>query len=109
MTDSAPLTGIRKGLLELAVLTVIGAQRSYAGEIRSRLEPTEFSAQEGTLYPLLSKMRRDGLLEHEWEESEAGPPRKYYVLTKQGKARQVLLRDYWKTLTDTLGDLETAS
>jgi PadR family transcriptional regulator PadR len=109
MTDSAPLTGIRKGLLELAVLTVIGARRSYAGEIRARLEPTEFAAQEGTLYPLLSKLRRDGMLDHEWEESDAGPPRKYYVLTAAGTDRLTSLRTYWRTLTSTLDDLEKAT
>jgi PadR family transcriptional regulator PadR len=108
MKDSSPLSGIRKGLLEFAVLTAIAAQRAYAAEIRQRLESTEFATQEGTLYPLLSKLRRDGLVDYEWVESDVGPPRKYYQLTTDGTARLTSLRDYWQMLTRTLGELEKA-
>lgn len=72
---------IRRGLLEFLILKIVGVERVYAAEILRRLNATDFATQEGTLYPLLSKMRRDGLLDYEWQESDAGPPRKYYELT----------------------------
>ena len=75
---------IRKGLLEFLILRIVATGKVYAADILSRLSDTEFATQEGTLYPLLSKMRRDGLLDYEWQESEAGPPRKYYELTRAG-------------------------
>jgi PadR family transcriptional regulator PadR len=69
---------IRKGLLEFLILKIVAAQKVYAADIVKALSATDFATQEGTLYPLLSKMRRDGLLDYEWQESDAGPPRKYY-------------------------------
>jgi len=71
---------LRKGLLEFIVLKVIAEHKVYAADILTKLRKTEFSTQEGTLYPLLSKLRREGFLDYEWVESESGPPRKYYVL-----------------------------
>ena len=71
----------------------------------SRTLRTDFATQEGTLYPLLSKMRRDGLLDYEWQESEAGPPRKYYQLTAKGKSQLGELNDYWKHLNATISQL----
>lgn len=65
---------IRKGLLEFLILKVIDADRVYVAEMLKKLSMTEFATQEGTLYPLLSRMRRDGLVDYEWKESEAGPP-----------------------------------
>jgi PadR family transcriptional regulator, regulatory protein PadR len=75
---------MRKGFLILAVLKVLTAKKLYTAEILSHLNSTEFDTQEGTLYPLLSKLRRDGLIDHEWVESRSGPPRKYYCLTEDG-------------------------
>ena len=77
---------LRRGLLEFAVLTTLSTGRHYAGDVLGRLAETPFATQEGTLYPLLSKMRRDGLLDHEWEESDSGPPRKYYRVTEAGSS-----------------------
>lgn len=93
---------IRKGLLEFAVLTVISGKKVYAADILAILITTEFQTQEGTLYPLLSRMRREGTVEYEWIESDAGPPRKYYRLTDRGKEQLAALRDYWKKLSQTL-------
>ena len=70
-----------------------------------RLSDTEFATQEGTLYPLLSKMRRDGLVDYEWQESDVGPPRKYYELTGKGTAQLAELNDYWKHLNATIAQL----
>ncbi len=71
-------TSIRKGLLEFLLLKIIAADKVYVADILRELKETEFATQEGTLYPLLSKMRREQLVDYEWKESEAGPPRKYY-------------------------------
>ena len=96
---------IRKGLLEFLILKIVAAGKVYVADILSRLSDTEFATQEGTLYPLLSKMRRDGLLDYEWQESDAGPPRKYYELTARGRAQLAELTDYWKRLNTTIGQL----
>ncbi len=96
---------LKRGLLEFAVLTTMSTGRHYAGEVVERLAGTLFASPEGTLYPLLSKMRRDGLLDHEWEESESGPPRKYYRVTEAGTARLGQLNVYWRKLDDTLDKL----
>jgi PadR family transcriptional regulator PadR len=100
------LAPIRKGLLEFAILKIIAADKVYAVEMLNLLSKTEFATQEGTLYPLLSKLRREELVDYEWQESDAGPPRKYYKLTAQGRAQLAALNDYWKELNRTLVKLE---
>jgi PadR family transcriptional regulator PadR len=107
MNDEDPFKSVRRGLLELALLTCLTSGRLYAAEILDALATTPFATQEGTLYPLLGKLRRDGLLKHEWVESEGGPPRKYHSLTEAGIARRAELTAYWSELTtalQTLGD-----
>ena len=99
---SEKFASIRKGLLEFLILKIVAADKVYAADILDRLSKTEFATQEGTLYPLLSKMRRDGLLDYEWQESDAGPPRKYYELTTKGKSQLAELDDYWKQLNTTV-------
>jgi PadR family transcriptional regulator len=99
---SEKFASIRKGLLEFLILKIVAADKVYAADILERLSETEFATQEGTLYPLLSKMRRDGLLDYEWQESDAGPPRKYYELTAKGKSQLAELDDYWKQLNTTV-------
>jgi len=96
---------IRKGLLEFLILKIISADKVYVADMLKRLGTTEFATQEGTLYPLLSKMRREGLVDYEWQESDAGPPRKYYRLTAAGRAQLVELNDYWKYLNTTLNQM----
>ena len=96
---------IRKGLLEYLILKIVAADKVYAADILKRLAATDFATQEGTLYPLLSKMRRDGLLDYEWQESDAGPPRKYYELTARGRTQLGELNDYWKGLNATIAQL----
>lgn len=93
---------IRKGLLEYAILRIVSGETVYAADILKRLARTEFATQEGTLYPLLSRLRRDGLLDYEWKESDAGPPRKYYGLTARGKSHLKELDAYWRELNATL-------
>lgn len=105
MDIQAKFGPIRKGLLEFAVLKVINAHQVYAADILRMLANSEFSTQEGTLYPLLSRLRRDGAVAYEWVESESGPPRKYYRLTDSGKQQLQDLQQYWKTINDTIAHI----
>ncbi len=91
-------SAIRKGLLEVVLLQIIAADKVYVADILKQLSATEFATQEGTLYHLLSKMRREGLLDYEWKESEAGPPRKYYELTAKGREQLRESSDYWQKI-----------
>jgi len=97
---------IRKGLLEFAILKIVAINKVYVADMLSRLSATEFTTQEGTLYPLLSKMRREGLVDYEWQESDSGPPRKYYRLTDRGQSLLAELNEYWSALNTTLSRLE---
>lgn len=105
MSLDEKFTSIRKGMLEFLLLKIIAAEQVYAADILKQLSATEFSTPEGTLYPLLSKMRREKLLDYEWKESEAGPPRKYYQLTAKGRERLRETSDYWQRLTGTVQNL----
>jgi len=96
---------IRKGLLEFLILRIVSVDKVYVADMLKKLADTEFATQEGTLYPLLSRMRRDGLLDYEWQESEAGPPRKYYQLTAKGREQLEELNDYWKAINKTIQQL----
>jgi PadR family transcriptional regulator PadR len=98
---------IRRGLLEFVILKIISSQRVYAADILARLGDTEFATREGTLYPLLSRMRREELLEYEWVESDAGPPRKYYRLTKTGRQQLKELDGFWQQLNHTIMKIGT--
>ena len=99
------LSPLRKGLLEFLVLKIVSGTTVYVADILKRLAATEFATQEGTLYPLLSKLRREGLVDYEWQESEAGPPRKYYRLTTAGQAQLAELDDYWARINKTISEL----
>ena len=96
---------LRKGLLEFLILAIVSSGRAYAADILQRLSNTDFATQEGTLYPLLSKMRREQLLDYEWQESETGPPRKYYKLATTGRRQLAEFREYWKSLTHLIDEL----
>jgi PadR family transcriptional regulator, regulatory protein PadR len=96
---------IRKGLLEFLILQIISADKVYAADIMKRLADTDFATQEGTLYPLLSKLRREELVDYEWQESDSGPPRKYYKLTVKGKSQLAEFKDYWDYLNTTINQL----
>ena len=105
LIDPTKLIALRKGLLEFLILVVVSADKVYAADIIRRLSTTDFATQEGTLYPLLSKMRREGLLDYEWQESSAGPPRKYYELTARGRTQLAELNAYWKDINATISQL----
>ena len=93
---------LRKGLLEFAVLSVISHHEAYAADILESLAQTPFETSEGTLYPLLSRLKRELYVAYEWAESESGPPRKYYQLTKAGTDHLNELHAYWQDLYKSL-------
>jgi PadR family transcriptional regulator, regulatory protein PadR len=103
--DADKYIALRKGLLEFLILHIVAADKVYAADILQRLKGTDFATQEGTLYPLLSRLRREGLVNYEWQESDAGPPRKYYKLTATGKKYVSEFRDYWHSLTTLIDEL----
>jgi PadR family transcriptional regulator PadR len=103
--DPSKSATLRKGLLEFLILEIVSTGKVYAADILQRLSTTEFATQEGTLYPLLSRMRREELLDYEWQESESGPPRKYYRLTAAGRKQLAEFRSYWKSLTALIESL----
>ena len=105
MSVQEKFSAIRKGLLEFLILKIIASDKVYVADMLSRLSETEFKTQEGTLYPLLSKMRREGLVDYEWQESDAGPPRKYYQLTAKGKSQLAELNEYWQYINTTISEL----
>jgi PadR family transcriptional regulator PadR len=105
MSVNEKFSGLRKGLLEFLLLQIIAAEKVYVADILRQLSETEFATQEGTLYPLLSRMRREGLLDYEWKESEAGPPRKYYQLTAKGREQLRETQEYWGRINGTVKKL----
>lgn len=96
---------MRKGLLEFTVLLIISKGKVYASEIIEKLKSANLIVVEGTLYPLLSRLKTDGLLNYIWEESPSGPPRKYYELTELGRSSLSLLKESWESLNKSLQSL----
>src|ERR1700677_440805 len=105
MSLNEKFSSIRKGLLEFLVLKIVAADPVYVADILQQLSGTEFATQEGTLYPLLSKMRREELVDYQWKESDAGPPRKYYQLTAKGRDQLKETNDYWQKISETVKNL----
>ena len=97
-TDNAK-SQMRKGMLEYCVLLLLSRQASYATDIIAQLKEI---VVEGTLYPLLSRLKKDGLLSYQWQESTQGPPRKYYELTEDGRTALQELNNAWAQLTRTV-------
>lgn len=93
---------LRKGLLELAVMLVIKQGSAYASDILKKLKESELLVVEGTLYPLLSRLKNEGNLEYKWQESKNGPPRKYYELTAQGNENLKKLMEIWSKLNKSI-------
>lgn len=97
---------LRKGCLELAILAALWRGRLYGLEIMRRLsEDSGLNIPEGTVYPLLSRLKSEGLLSSEWVEAEAGHPRKYYRLTAAGRRRIVEMARFWKGFSASFDEL----
>lgn len=97
---------VRKGCLELAILGCLWSGKLYGLEILRRLESgSDLVLSTGTVYPLLSRLKAEGLLESEWVEAEAGHPRKYYQLTPTGRDRAIEMAQMWTRFSASLENL----
>ena len=97
---------MRKGVLEFAILLVISKKKTYANEIISIMKEARLTVVEGTVYPLLSRLKNSGLLDYDWEESKSGPPRKYYTLTSKGNQFLKGCEEQWNSLEKAITNLK---
>ena len=93
---------MRKGVLELCILAIIEEDEVYPSDIIGRLKANDLIVVEGTLYPLLTRLKNDGLLEYSWRESNSGPPRKYFRITEVGQDFLEALTSSWQKLVDSV-------
>ena len=93
---------MRKGVLEFCILSILSSGEHYPTEIIERMKQAKLLVVEGTLYPLLTRLKNDGLLVYRWEESTSGPPRKYFLLSEEGKKTLEELLQNWKELTNSV-------
>ena len=96
---------MKKGLLEFCVLSVLSKKESYPPDIIDTLKNAKLIVVEGTLYPILTRLKNEGLLSYRWEESPSGPPRKYYQLTSEGKANLEELTKAWKEIETSVNQI----
>jgi PadR family transcriptional regulator, regulatory protein PadR len=96
---------MRKGVLEYCILLVLDGEPLYASDIIQALKEAKMIVVEGTLYPLLTRLKNDGLLTYRWEESTQGPPRKYYELTEKGRKFLNELENSWSELVAAVGKI----
>mgnify|MGYP001259469508 FL=1 len=98
---------MRKGILEYCILSVLSKNSCYASDIIKELKGAKVIVVEGTLYPLLTRQKNAGLLSYRWEESQQGPPRKYYELTPEGKEYLADLDTSWEELVESVNLIRT--
>jgi PadR family transcriptional regulator PadR len=98
---------MRKGILEYCILSVMSRSSCYASDIIKELKEAKVIVVEGTLYPLLTRQKNAGLLSYRWEESQQGPPRKYYELTPEGREYLKDLDNSWKELVESVNLIRT--
>lgn len=96
---------MRKGILEYCILSILKKKEAYPSEILDTLKNAKLIVVEGTLYPLLTRLKNDELLSYRWEESLSGPPRKYYSLTKIGTAFLEELDETWQELQQAVNEI----
>jgi PadR family transcriptional regulator PadR len=99
---------MRKGILEYCILSVLSKNSCYASDIIKELKEARVIVVEGTLYPLLTRQKNAGLLSYRWEESQQGPPRKYYELTPEGQAYLSDLDKSWVELVESVNLIRTS-
>jgi PadR family transcriptional regulator, regulatory protein PadR len=97
---------MRKGVLEYCILSILSRGDAYASDIISDLKKSKLIVVEGTLYPLLTRQKNAGLLSYRWEESQQGPPRKYYELTEEGRSVLAELNESWNELVDAVNSIQ---
>ena len=93
---------MRKGILEFCILSILSEKEAYVLDILQKLKDAHLIVVEGTLYPLMTRLKNDGLLTYRWEESKSGPPRKYYMLTELGKVNLQELKSSWEELVNSV-------
>lgn len=93
---------MRKGVLEFCILSVLATGERYPTEIIDKMKDAKLLVVEGTLYPLLTRLKNEGMLTYRWVESTSGPPRKYFTLTDEGKVFLNELIDSWKELNESV-------
>ncbi len=93
---------MRKGVLELCILSMLAKEDSYVPDIIDKLKSSKLIVVEGTLYPLMTRLKNDGFLTYNWAESRSGPPRKYYKLTPLGKSLLKDLKKSWEELVESV-------
>jgi len=98
---------MRKGVLEYCILSILENGDAYTSELLSTLKIANMIVVEGTIYPLLTRLKNAGLLTYRWEESTSGPPRKYYVLTDNGKLFLKELNKTWNNLVNAVNLITT--
>ena len=96
---------MRKGILDYCILAILASGDSYAPAIIAELKKAEMIVVEGTLYPLLTRLKNAGYLTYRWEESIQGPPRKYYTLTEEGRTHLASLDEAWDTLVEQISTI----
>ena len=96
---------MRKGVIELCVLSVISDKEVYTSDILAKMKEAELIVVEGTVYPLLTRPKNEGILKYKWEESTSGPPRKYYSLTDEGQKALSKLTNNWNNLSTSVNKL----
>ncbi len=96
---------MRKGILEFCILLVISRSKVYCSDILNALKAADLLVVEGTIYPLLTRLKNSGLLSYDWEESQSGPPRKYYSLTAKGEGTLKQLLATWGALDHSVNSL----
>jgi PadR family transcriptional regulator PadR len=96
---------MKKGVLEFCILSILSDGENYPSEIIVKMKSAKLIVVEGTLYPLLMRLKNDGLLSYRWEESLSGPPRKYYKLTPIGKQYLKELKITWTELVDAVNTI----
>lgn len=97
---------MRKGFLEYCILLILKKKSAYASDIITELKDAKLIVVEGTMYPLLTRLKNSELLEYRWEESTQGPPRKYYEVTEKGELFLKELDNVWMDLNDVVGKLK---
>lgn len=97
---------MRKGMLEYCILLLLDGQPAYTSDVIRSLKEAELLVVEGTVYPLLSRLKNEGLLQYHWEESRQGPPRKYYELTDLGRQTLHELDEAWIEIANTVNYLK---
>ncbi len=98
---------MRKGILEYCILQIISRGEVYASDMLEELTSARIMVVEGTLYPLLTRLRKAGLVDYKWVESTSGPPRKYYTLTDEGREFLSKLDETWKELVASTKKITT--